>query len=115
MNNQNVVQVKINNQEYNVYAYSHLCYGTTSFLNMYHTYTLRTGNYADPVKESCLPTGYNIKNLGADFLDQPCINGMMFNFDNYPFTLDTSLVKPVSIIAFIFIYFYLDRHLILYY
>ena len=69
---------------------------------MYNTFTLRSENYADPVKPSCQPTGYNFKNLGADFLDQPCVNGMMFNYQDYPFTLDTSLVKPVSFISNIF-------------
>ena len=63
---------------------------------MYHTYTLRTENYADPVKESCAPTGYNIKHLGAEFLDQPCVNGMMFNYEENLFVLDNSSVTPVS-------------------
>ena len=80
-----------------MYAYSHLCFGTASFLSMYHAYSLRRQTYLDPVTESCLPSKYTIGIDGTDFLDSPCTNGMIFSFANNSFVIENNLVQPVSL------------------
>jgi Golgi nucleoside diphosphatase len=94
LNREDIVNFEISGRTYSVYSHSHLCYGTTSFLAMYRAYILRKENYTDPVNESCLPKNYSIKVLGQDFLEQACVNGMIYGYEHNSFTIDALRVKP---------------------
>lgn len=92
-----ITDVRINNKLYKTYSYSYLCYGTTAILNMYAANRIKNESYLNSLKVSCIPDGYTLDVTGQELIDYPCVNGMMFD-SSYEFTIDKSLVDPVSLL-----------------
>ena len=90
-----IADVKYGGGKYRVFAISFLCFGTSSFMDMYHSASLRSQLYPDSAKESCLPSKYDDKVAGSDLLDSPCVNGLMFDYGMQSFVIDTKSIKPV--------------------
>lgn len=66
---------------------------------MYSMQTLKNEGYANKVKASCYPVGYDFKYTGEEILDTPCVNGMMFD-ETYQFTVDKNIIAPVNLSLF---------------
>ena len=93
----------LKNATFRTYSTSYLCYGTQSILNMYYASKIKEANYSnDQIKISCLPEDAIVEVKAEDLLESPCINGLMFS-KNEPFTIDTSLLKAVSLFLIIII------------
>lgn len=83
------------NNNYKVYSYSFLCFGTNQILAMYNAKTIRDFSYESSTKASCYPENYDFEMTGEEFLDNPCVNGVLFD-SSHDFTVDKNLIDQAK-------------------
>lgn len=84
-----------NNQNYKIYTHSSLCFGTNQILSMYNVKTIKDNNYDDGTSSllaSCYPEGSSVQITGDEILNNPCVNGLMFD-QNQDFTIDKNRIQ----------------------
>lgn len=83
------------NHNYKVYSYSFLCFGTNQILAMYNAKTIRDDNYEKNLIASCYPEKYDFQMTGEEILDNPCVNGVLFD-SNHDFSVDIKLIDQAA-------------------
>lgn len=89
--NEYLVDVKLAQKNFKLYSYSFLCFGTNQILNMYNAKTLRDSNYGNNFLASCYPEGFDTEFTSEEILENPCVNGLIFD-QNEDFTIDKNSV-----------------------
>lgn len=96
LNNDYIHELAVESNKYNLYSHSYLCYGTAQILTMYSAKTLRDSEYSKSTLGSCYPSGYDFEYTGDELMDQPCVNGLLFD-SGYEFTLERNRIKDSAV------------------